>query len=1143
MWLTYTSIKRPIFLMMFVAALIVVGLISRSKMPQEQMPRIDFPYVTVVTSYPGAGPNEMETLVTEPLEKAVSSIGHLKNVTSSSQDGVSVVGMEFELGTDLNAAAADVRDKVSAAKQGLPKDINEPSIVKVDISSQPVVRIGLEGPLSPKDMRILADDVISDQLAKVGGVASVSVQGGEQREISVAIDRDRLQAYGFGINAVANALANANVNVPAGAIKQGARDFSVRTVGEFTSADEIGNVTLFKDGDDIIPIRLRDIATIKDTVKERDSLTRMNGKPTVTISIQKQSDANTVDVADGVKAALVEMKSKMPPGVNAIVADDQSVFVKSALEDVNKSLLEGIILVVIIVFLFLHTARATFIVAVAIPTSLFATYGPIYSLGFTLNFMTLLALSLCVGILVDDSIVIIENIERHIRLRENPVAAAVNGRTEIGFAAVAITLVDIVVFVPIAFMGGIVGQFFKQFGLTVAIATMFSLIMSFTLTPMLASRWMKSQEDKEREAADLKAKQAAGKRLGLVDSVNTWAGYLFKNAEKLFDAVDSVYERVLAWALDCRFLVIVIGSVSLFMVISMAVPLNKQGMMMRMVVVAVSVLLLLVSMAINKKGRTAAIVFGIMVAIICLGIYLPLGVEFQPNIDEGRFAVSLRTAPGTSLEATDKVVRQVEAVLDQIPELEGSYYFTNVGATGSGFLGAGDSGPQYASIAGKIVDKTERKPVEVDGKMRKRSIDDVVDWISRKIAGIPGAEQIAVTAAEGGGPGGGIQMEVQGANLQDIIATADRTAETIKSVPGTIDVDVSYKEGRPEQRIEVDRVKAAELGMSVAEIAMAARTAIDGNDTAKLREGGTEYPINVRYAKDYRQNPSDLGNIIISQKDKSPIYLRDVADVKPAFAPTKIDRKNRQRIIYVSANLAKGALLGNVQQVIEQKLKTMPKPPGIAIKAGGLGDIMKTSFGYMLTALLLAVLFVYMLMAGLFESMLTPFVIMFSLPQAMIGAILFLLVFGQSISIISLIGIIMLMGLVAKNAILLVDYTNTLRSRGKSRREAILEAGPTRLRPILMTTTAMIGGMLPTALATSRGAEIRQPMALAVMGGLIFSLLLTLIVIPVVYTIVDDIWQKLLNRLFPKYQHYKDLRKQRIDDVAGHTPTHPTDSL
>lgn len=1133
MGLTSAAIRRPIFVVMFVLALVVMGWQSRGKMAKELIPNIDIPYITVITTYPGAGPGELETLVTEPIEKAVTSIGNLKNVSSTSQTGVSTVMLEFEMGIDVEAAAADVRDKVAAVKAVLPKDADEPKVWKLDTSSRPIMTIGLEGNLSPKEMRILADDVVSDRLAKIGGVASINVSGGEEREISIAVNKNKLDAYGIGIGKLVDSLSNANRNIPAGSIKENTRDYSVRTVGEYTDVQDIANAPVSlsdsPDGTKNV-IRVGDVASVEDTVAEPTKIVRLNGKNSVIFTVQKQSGANTVAIADGIKGELAELEQTLPAGVRAIIASDESTAVKSSLEAVNKSLFEGIILVVVIVFLFLHTARATFIVALAIPTSLMATFIPTGAFGFTQNTMVLLALSLVVGILVDDSIVVLENIERHLRRREGLVEAAINGRSEIGMAAITITMVDIVVFLPIAFMGGLVGQFFKQFGLTVAVATAFSLLMSFTLTPMLASKWMKTEMDKERDDEQIQSRRRHG-NLVWKDRFNLFAGRLFGGLEAVMHRLDGSYRNVLEWALTNRFLTIAIGMISLLVVLSMVMPgalSLRPGP--RLVIAIVALLVCALSMKINKGSRYVAGVFGISMAIIALTVYLPFGFEFFPQTDEAQFNVTIRTAPGTSLLTTDKVVRQVEDIIQKLPEMQTvefreshaefynplswfkgkmesqtGYVMSIAGSGSSGMSGFGDSGSQYANLNIKVVDKIHRK----------RSVKQIVGWVSQQTARIPGAEMIAVSASSGMGPGVGITKEVQGQKMDDILSEANNLAAIMRKTPGAVDVDISYKPSTPERRIIVDKYRAAKLGLSLSQIASAARTSIDGDYSVKYRDNGTEYPIRVHYALEDRNKVSDVDNLIIATRLGAPIYLSDVAEIVYDYAPNKIERKNRQRVVSVTANIASGFSMGNVNQAIDSTIKKTKHIPGTTVGSGGQTKMMAESFAAMGSALLLAILLVYMLMGALFESFLTPLVIMFSLPQAMIGALLALLITGYSMSINAMIGIIMLMGLVTKNAILLIDYTNTLMDRGRSRNQALLEAGPTRLRPILMTTFAMVGGMLPTAVALSQGSESRAPMAIAVIGGLLLSTLLTLIVIPVVFTIVDDLWTNLLRRFFP----------------------------
>lgn len=1119
MWLTSVSIRRPVFITMVVLALIILGMQARTRMPAELRPKIDFPFISIVTVYAGAGPQEIETLVSQPIEQAVGSSGGLRNITSTSQDGVSTVGLEFELGTDLDAAAADVRDKLTAARGNLPRDIEEPSIIKADISAVPIMSLALEGDLSARDARILADKTIKDRLAKISGVAAVYVTGGQEREVSVAVDKDRLEAYGLTIDQVAQALRSENLNLPSGSIKEGpdgtsARSYAVRTVGEFRNAEEIENIRIRTGGDDGTLVRIRDIATVRDTVEEPNTFTRLNGKESVVMAVQKQSDANTIAVADGIKEELKllngytekdkTVKGQLPEGEKLIITTDESEFVRDSLDDVNRALIEGVILVVLIVFLFLHTGRATVIVALAIPTSMIATFLPMWLFGFSMNMMTLLALALSVGILVDDSIVVLENIERHRHLGEPPKEAALKGRSEIGLAAVTITLVDVVVFVPIAFMGGIVGQFFRQFGITVATATLFSLFMSFTLTPMLASRWLRSKA--EEDATPEPSRDRLRGRVAL------FFDRLFRRFDRFYSGLDSRYRGLLAWAIEHRWLTIVIGVVTLLVVIGMLMPLPSLGqpgaarmMMPRLILIGLAVILPLAATR-GSKARGVAVGYSTMMVLLLLFVRFPIGGEMLPETDQGEFSVSVEMPAGTGLDATDRVVRDVESILAEVPGME--YYQSTVGSTTAGaIMGGGDIGAQYARVSAKMVGRKERE----------KSVEDIVAELNEKTALIPGGEIRLAVASGIGASGQPIQMEITGANTQEIVAVAQQVESKMKAIPGVIDVQNSWDIGKPELRVTVDRLRASDKGLSVAQVASALRTSIEGNTDTKLRDAGEEYDIRVRLAKFDRHSVADVSTVIVGHREGTPVYLRDVADVELAAAPTKIDRKNRQRLVTVGGNIARGYSLGNMQTQINQAIKTV-STGATRVETGGIGEIMRESFGYMISALLLAIALVYMLMGALFESFVIPLVIMFSLPQAMIGALLALMLTGNTLSIISMIGIIMLVGLVTKNAILLVDYTNTLRERGVSRTDAILQAGPTRLRPILMTTFAMIGGMLPTALAVSSGSEQRSPMAIAVIGGLILSTLLTLLVIPSAYTVVDDWTAGVKRRLRPDYE-------------------------
>lgn len=1047
MQLTKLAIARPVVILMLFLALIVLGWKARSTMTVDLYPNVNFPAAYIMTLYPGAGPEEIETLVTKPIEDNVISVSGLKNLTSSSQEGVSTVSLEFELGTEMISAMADVRSKIDAVKMTLPKDATSPVVQKIDIGALPVIWLGISSNRPAKELRELADDTIKDRLSKIEGVASVSITGGDIREIRLDVSKNRLEAYGISINQITQALASDNMNMPSGKITEGAKDYSLRAMGEFTSIDEIRALKINMPGRTGMArvLTIGDIAEVRDTVAERDAITRLQGKDSVGILVLKQSDANTIKVADSVKAALKQMKDVLPKDVNIAISYDQSDRVKESMSDVNVSLLLGALLAVLIVFLFLHNIRGTFIVAVAIPTSMIAAFIPISFAGFTMNMMVMLALSLAVGILVDDSIVVLENIYRHLDKGETPAEAALNGRNEIGLAAVTITMVDVVVFVPIAFMGGIVGMFFREFGITVAVATLFSLLVSFTLTPMLASRWYKQNEH-------LEAKKG-----------------FFKKFDDVYHKLDTGYRRVLGWALHHRAYVLLIG---------------------------ITVMALIIMLASSK-----------------------LQGEFFPKVDNGQVMVNLDMPAGTSLATTDSVVTEIEKRVGKIPEVDN--LFTSIGTSSAGAFGSGNQGANYAqvSVALKQKESVGDKVLAVFSKKfqkRLKSDETISQEIRKLLADVPGGR---ITVKVQSGMGGGsspIDLELTGTNTDELNNISQKMRKIITDIPGIVNADVSWKVGKPEVRVNVDKLKASNMGLSMAQIASALRTSVAGNTDSKFRQNGKEYDIRVQLREFDRYKLDDVRRIVVGSYNGMSVYLQDIAEITDSTGPTKIDRKNRQRKVSVTADFLPGYKLTTMQALIKEKIASVDLG-GVGLNFGGESQDMAESFVKLFGALILAMLLVYMLMAALFESLLNPLIIMLSVPMALVGALLALIITGESLNIISMIGIIMLIGLVTKNAILLVDYTNTLRHRGLERNPAILEAGPTRLRPILMTTFAMIFGMLPTALKLGRGSEMRAPMAIAVIGGLIISTMLTLVVIPVMYTLMDDFvnwFHRLKMRLF-----------------------------
>ncbi len=1131
MWLTRVSITRPVTITMVIVALLVLGFVSLKQLPVDLYPDVEFPFVTVISVYPGAGPEEIETLVTKPIEDSVSTISGVKNVTSTSEEGVSAVSIEFYLGTNLDTATNDVREKVDAAGFALPRDMEPPVTQKFSMSAIPVVQFSLASPRPPQELRQIADEIVKDRLGKLKGVGSVDISGGDIREILVAVHKDQLQAYGVSIGQITQSLQVANLNLPSGSIEEEEREYAVRAVGEFDSVDDIRDVQVRTPTG--ATVCLSEIAHISDTVAERRQYTRVDGKDSVAVTVLKQSGANTVNVADAVREELADLtgqtfdehgqerqdiprtRGTLPADISARITFDQSTFVRDALHDLQNHMFFGAILAVLVVFLFLHNFRGTIIVALAIPTSIIATFTVMRFVGFTLNQMAMLGLSLSVGVLVDDSIVVIENIYRHLRMGEAPKDAAFNGRTEIGLAAITITLVDIVVFVPIAFMGGIIGMFFREFGITIAIATLFSLFISFTLTPMLSSRWYRKRDavpgdEPDHPESAPPERPADTSQPGLLALLNAPFAWFFAAFDRAYRAVERFYRGVLAWSLDHRLVTILIGICSLFAVIGITIP---GGTPLRAVQALILFLTALGVLAGGRGGRLAIAVVGIGSLLIVGTQFKPLGGEFFPRVDQGELTVSVELPAGSSLDATDSVVRTLESFVldkDRFPEVDSVLATVGSGGGGGPFGGAA-TGASYGGMRVVLVDKLERQKAD----------QDIVTEIDRFARTIPGAV-IKTTAYQGMGGGGGapITIEVAGSDMAEILRVADLVKDQVETVPGTLNPDITWKVGKPEVRADIDPYRSADRGVTTLQVASALRTSLEGDTTTKYREGSYQYDIRVRLREADRRSVDEVSDIMVGH-NAGPIYLADVADVERATGPTKIDRKNRQRMVAVQSDLLPGFPSQNVTNQIRAALAPLDTGD-VSVHFGGEAEMFVESMIRALAALALSIVLIYILQAALFEGYLSPFVIMFALPLALVGALLAIVLTGKTLSMITMIGVIMLMGLVGKNAILLVDYTNTLRARGRSVREALLEAGPVRLRPILMTALSLIFGMMPIALATARGGEFRSPMAIAVIGGMTLSTLLSLLVIPVLYTLFDGLatdfgrhFRSLLNRLFP----------------------------
>jgi hydrophobic/amphiphilic exporter-1 (mainly G- bacteria), HAE1 family len=1026
MWLTSTAIKRPLFMLMVIGALLVVGLVSWTKLGVDLLPALDFPIVVVTTVYPGASPDAVDTLVTKPVEDAVATINDIDYIQSSSVEGVSTVIIFF---TDKapKDSSIDVERRVSALRATLPTDAKDPSVGKYDPNAQPILLLTMSGNRDLGALQRLGEDKIEKRLEATDGVAQVTLVGGLVREIQVQVDQQRLQARGLSILQVNQALGADNVNVPAGNITQQGRDWTVRLDNQAQTPAELNNILVATTPSG--PVRLRDVATVVDSYKKVSTVQRTNGQSAVGITVLKQASANTVATADAVKATLKAIQPDLPPGVNIDVAYDQSIFTRNSLNDVTRELTQAVVLTGLVLLLFLHTFRATLIVLLAIPTSLIATLGVMYFMGLSLNMMSLMGLTLTVGILVDDSIVVLENIFRHLQMGEAPREAAISGRSEIGFAAIAITLVDVVVFTPIAFMSGIVGQYFREFGLVIVSATVFSLFVSFTLTPLLASRWYRKGEHFGEGA------EQPPTRNPLTLFGRAW--------DRGYARLSGAYQRILRFAI---------------------------GRWTRWAVVGLSVL---------------SFVGGIM--LVATGI---LSTEFFPAADNGALTVNLEMPPGTTLEVTNAAAGKLEQRVMQWPEVK--EVFTSVGKAGGGF---GPNQARFATMQVQLVEKNQRT----------RTPDDLTKVARTYGVEIPGAKVTASPVSQfGGGSTSAVSVRIQGEDEKVLTSLAAQVADLVRKTPGTADVNDGGVTGDPELIVNVDRERAADLGLTPGQVASVLRTGLAGSAVSTFRpQGTTGWDINVILNPEERARVEQVGQIPVVTPTGQTIQLGQVANVTSAAGPTRVDRRDRQRSVYVTADL-NGRVAGDVAKDIQAGLDRINVPAGYKVTQGGDAQSQNETFGQILTALGLSVLLMYMLMVALFESLIFPLMIMFSLPLAVVGAFGLLTLTGNTLNMLSMIGMILLTGLVGKNAILLVDYTNTLRKRGFERNAALLEAGPTRLRPILMTTSALVLAMMPIALKLGEGSEWRAPMAVTVIGGLLTSTLLTLVLIPAVYTIMDD---------------------------------------
>lgn len=1026
------SVSRPVAISMVFLMVVILGLVSMSKLAIDLYPELNFPVAAVVTNYEGAGPQEIETLVTRPMEEIMGTVNNVDHITSQSMAGTSLVLVWYNWGTDMNFATLQMREKLDRIKPMLPDDIDQPSVLRMDPSQIPIVQIGMTGGQNPAELRNIAEDVVKNRLERLEGVASVVITGGLTREIQVQVDPVKLQGYGLSLAQVVQALRAENLNLASGEVVDAKKNLAIRTLGEFRDIAEIENILVGTSQGNFV--RLRDISEVTDGFKKAGQLTRMDGQASLGIHVLKQTGSNVVQVAGRVNAELKKLEQELAgKKVHIRTVVDFSEFVKLSIANVKRHTISGAALAVLVLFLFLRNWRSTVVVALSIPISIISTFILLYSFDMTLNMMSLGGLALGVGRMVDDSIVILENIYRHRQEGYSLIEAAKKGSSEVATAVMASTFTTVVVFLPIVFVEGLASELFRQMALTVCFSLLASLFVSLTLIPMLSSKVLHTLEGEKHF------------KLGV-------SRFFYNISGRFIDGLDEKYRRLLVWALSHR----------------------------------------------------KTVVFGVIGTLVASLALLPvIGAEFMPKTDTGEISVNVELPKGTVIEETSGVVDKVEAILDKdIPEVK--TIFTGIGATGRNMALGGSGQTELAQIRVKVGKRNERT----------RHTEVIADDIRSRLKNIPGAKfQVSMSDPQQGGPPGGapVQVTIKGDDLGTLQALADRTAELVKKVPGTREVESSLAAAKPELQILIDRERAGSMGLTASQIANTIRNAMAGQVATKYRIEGDEIDIRVKLVEQAAEKVSDLSGLIITTPGGQSVPLRELAFIKVARGPVAIDRENQSRQVTVSSQII-GRDLRSITKDVQTKLSAVELPPGYQIKYGGQNEEMMKSFKSLAEALLLAVILVYMVMAFQFESLLYPFIIMFSMPTTFIGVVLALAITGRAFSVPAFMGVIMLAGIVVTNAIVLVDYINVLRGRGMERDAAILKAGPTRLRPILMTALTTVLGLLPLTLGLGEGAEAQAPMATVVVGGLTVSTLLTLVLIPVVYTLFDDLGRKITGR-------------------------------
>jgi len=1038
MWFTRVSIGNPVMAVMVMLAFVVLGLFGVQRLKVDQFPNIEFPTVVVSTDYPGASPEIVEIEVTRRVEEAVNTIGGISQLFSRSYEGVSVVIVQFNLDVDGRKAADDVREKVALVRPVFRPEVKESRVQRFDPTSRPVFTLALtspDGTRTPTELSTTAEQLVKKRLENVRGVGAITVAGARKREINIYLKPAPMEALGVGADQVVAALRTENRDLPAGALRSRESERIVQIDGAIKRPEELRDLVVARRGASPQPIKLWQVADVVDGPEEVESLALFNGQRMIALDVVKNQGENTIEVVDGLKKAADNLKKELPPGMAVDVVRDNSRPIRVAVANVQRTLIEGALLTVGIVFLFLNSWRSTVITGLTLPIALVGTFFFMDLFGFSLNMVTLMALSLCVGLLIDDAIVVRENIVRHVQMGKSPHQASLDGTNEIGLAVLATTLSIVAVFLPIGFMGGIIGKFFHEFGITIVAAVLISMFVSFTLDPMLSSVWHDPAID--REGQPFVPKSLYDHTLG---RITHW----FDRAQQ---HMGNGYVSVLAWSL---------------------------------------------------RHKLATLALGVSTLVGSLALVPLLGTEFIPKADYSETSVSFYTPVGSSVEVTEARARQVDAILREMPEVRYTVTTINTGQA---------QGRIYASVYVRLVDRQDRQ----------RNVDQMSVPLRERLASVPGITVTHVGLLDGVSGSKPVSLSLQGPDLKELQRLTDELTARMRQVPGLIDLDTSMKANKPIVAVEVRRDAAADAGLSVGAITSTLRTLVAGETVGQWRSGADQtHDIKVRVAPQSRDSVQDLERLGLTlglAPDGTPriVRLSQVADLRLSLGANQINRRDLNREVEITANTA-GRSLGEVSTDIRKLLEETPLPTGYGYRFGGSTKDMQESFSYAVSALAMAVIFIYMILASQFRSYLQPVALMASLPLTLIGVVLALLMWRSTLNMFSIIGVIMLMGLVTKNAILLVDFANRARDEGMERSAALLEAARVRLRPILMTTLAMIFGMVPLAFALTEGSEQRAPMGQAVIGGVITSSLLTLVVVPVIYVYLDELgaWAKRL---------------------------------